>query len=72
MGKKAVHLSASKKESGLQRKQDDKVIKDLIAKRKLQQEALTKIMDSMDSVLSQLNHSTARLLEKGNSKRLPK
>jgi len=68
MGRKTKHPQASKTDSvisGL----EDRLITDLIEKRKLQQEALTKIMDSMDSMLAQMNYSTARLLEKGNTKR---
>jgi hypothetical protein len=71
MGKKANPLSISK-EPGIQRNQEDKVINDLIKKRKLQQEALTKIMTSMDVVIERLNHSTTELLNGNNKKRLPK
>lgn len=71
MGKKTKRLSVHKDESGL-REQEDKFINDLIEKRKVQQEALTKIIDSMDSMIAQLNYSTARLLDKGNSKRTSK
>lgn len=59
---------SSKSDSGSQ-EQADKLITDLIEQRKIQQEALTKIMDSMDSMIAQLNHSTANLLSKSNTKR---
>ena len=71
MGKKTKRLLANKNESGLQAK-EDKFITDLIEKRKLQQDALTKIMDSMDSLIAELNNSTASLIDKGNPKRISK
>ena len=69
MGKKSKRLQANKVEPDL-RGQDDKLITDLIERRKLQQDALNKIMDSMDSLIAQLNHSTSTLLNKSNSKRI--
>jgi hypothetical protein len=68
MGRKAKQQQTTKADSEVLR-QEDKLIADLIEQRKLQQEALTKIMESMDSMIEQLNYSTARLLDKGNPKR---
>jgi hypothetical protein len=70
MGRKSKQHSIKAEPSVLG--QEDKLIADLIEQRKIQQEALTKIMDSMDSMLAQLNYSTSRLLDKGNAKRLSK
>ncbi len=68
MGRKTKRLPVNKADASHAR-QDDRLIIDLIEQRKIQQEALTKIMDSMDAVIAQLNHSTSRLLDKGNTKR---
>ena len=69
MGKKTKRVPPNKPEKDLHR-QEDKLITDLIERRKLQQDALTKIIVSLDEANEQ--SSSAAPLKKKTLKNLSK
>jgi hypothetical protein len=72
MGKKAVRVAISNTEDLVRKNAEDKVINDLMEKRKLQQDALLKIITAMDKVLPLSDLGSSSDSEKKNFKKRPK